>query len=65
MDAKHLFRSKTFWFNVLTLAVTIGGILPPKYSAPVLTIGNVGLRLISNGAVNLLPPSTTTEGDSK
>ena len=55
MNAKHLLYSKTFWFNVITLAVTIGGVLPAKYSAPVITIGNVALRLISSGAVNLLP----------
>lgn len=57
MDTRHLLQSKTFWFNLLTLGVTIGGILPPEYSAPVLTIGNVGLRLISSGAVNLMPTS--------
>lgn len=55
MDSKHLLFSKTFWANVLGLALTVGGILPTKYAAPVLTIANIGLRLLSNQPVNLFP----------
>lgn len=50
---KSLLQSKTFWFNLVTLAVTVGGFLPPKYAAPVLAVGNGLLRLISSGQVTL------------
>lgn len=54
-DTRHLLLSKTFWANVLGLALTIGGILPAKYAAVVIPVANMGLRLISSGAVTLLP----------
>lgn len=53
--AKHLFYSKTFWFNVATLAATYGNVLPPKYAGPVMTIGNILLRLITNQACTIFP----------
>ena len=53
METKSIFKSKTFWFNVLSLAVVAGGgqlgiPVPPKVAAPLLTIGNIGLRLLTN-----------------
>lgn len=50
---KSIFKSKTFWFNVLATAATYGSLLPPKYAVPVATVGNIGLRFITNAPVNL------------
>lgn len=47
-STKNILKSKTFWFNVLTLAVTVSGFMPAKYAAPVSAIGNVILRLITS-----------------
>jgi hypothetical protein len=59
MDAKSLFASKTFWLNIIGLAMTIGNILPQKWSVPVLVAANIGNRLITDGPAYLLPPSDT------
>jgi hypothetical protein len=58
---KSIFASKTFWFNALSTAFTLGGVLPPKYAAVIVPVANVGLRLLTNQAVSILPPS----GDQK
>ena len=55
MNIKSIFTSKTFWFNVLGIATAYGNILPPKYAVPVVTIGNIGLRLITNQPVGIIP----------
>lgn len=57
MDTKHLFTSKTFWMNIVGLAMTLGDVLPPKYAAIVLPAANIAMRLISSQPVNLFPPS--------
>ena len=41
MDSKHLLASKTFWMNVLGLAITVGGLLPQKWAVPVLAVANL------------------------
>ncbi len=51
---KHILKSKTFWFNVITLGVTVGGLMPPKYAVPAVTIGNVMLRLLTSKAIGPL-----------
>ena len=53
MDTKSLFLSKTFWLNVLGLAVTVGNILPQKWAVPVLAVANIGMRLITNQPAGL------------
>ena len=53
MDTKSLFLSKTFWLNVLGLAVTVGNILPQKWAVPVLAIANIGMRFITNQPAGL------------
>ena len=53
MDTKSLFLSKTFWLNVLGLAVTLGNVLPQKWAVPVLAIANIGMRLITNQPAGL------------
>ena len=53
MDTKSLFLSKTFWLNVLGLAVTLGNVLPQKWAVPVLAVANIGMRLITNQPAGL------------
>lgn len=54
MDKKSIFKSKTFWLNILGLAATVSGVLPPKYAMPVMAISNIGMRLITNQPVGLV-----------
>jgi hypothetical protein len=55
MEAKNILKSKTFWLNLLGGAISIGasGIIPPKYSMPVMAAANIGVRLITNQPVTL------------
>ena len=53
MDTKSLFLSKTFWLNVLGLAVTLGNVLPQKWAVPLLAVANIGMRLITNQPAGL------------
>lgn len=53
--AKHLLTSKTFWFNVIILAVTVADFVPQKYSLPTVAIGNVILRLMTSQACTVFP----------
>lgn len=51
--SKSIWKSKTFWFNVASAAVMIasgqaGISIPPKVAVPVITVGNVLLRLLTN-----------------
>lgn len=55
MNIKSIFKSKTFWFNVLGIAASYGNLLPPKYSVPTLAVANIGLRLITNQPVGIIP----------
>ena len=52
-SAKSLFISKTFWFNILSLAITIGELLPDRIALGVVAVGNLGLRIISGQPVKL------------
>lgn len=52
-SSKNILLSKTFWANIAGIAVTVAGILPQKYAVPVMAVGNILLRLVSNQAVNL------------
>lgn len=56
---KSIFKSKTFWFNVLGGAISIAQIVPPKYSMPIMVVSNIGLRMITNQPVSILPTDTT------
>lgn len=44
---KSLFKSKTFWLNVLGVGVHVAGIVPPQYGVPALAILNVLIRLLT------------------
>jgi len=40
---KPILQSRTFWLNVLGVALTVGQVLPPKYAGPVLAALSVVL----------------------
>ncbi len=60
MDSKPWYRSKTVWFNVLSgigSLVTLG-IFPPAaavYIPAVTAVVNVGLRLVTDQPVRVMP----------
>ena len=56
---KSIWASKTFWFNTVSLIITVVGELTnafptgvvAKYGAYVITIGNIILRLVTNTGI--------------
>lgn len=58
MKKKSLITSKTFWFNLLAVAVTLGDFIPSKYGLPLIAAGNIILRLMSSQAMTVFPTST-------
>lgn len=56
--SKSLFASKTFWFNLVTAAVELSGVLPipAGTAAAVMGIGNVILRLLTDQPVHVVKP---------
>lgn len=52
---KNIFKSKTFWFNVLSVAGLVTGVvpLPPAVSEATVGIVNVLLRLVTKEPVSV------------
>lgn len=51
---KSIFRSRTFWANVGFIAANAAGLpIPPSVTVPVVTIGNIILRLMTKDAVSV------------
>jgi|TARA_R110000744_G_scaffold44234_1_gene98792 hypothetical protein len=52
---KKLYRSKTMWFQLLTIAAAISGAvpLPPDVTAVIVAAINVGLRLVTSESVGV------------
>ena len=52
---KKLWRSKTFWFQVLSVAAAVSGAipLPADITAAIVGIINVGLRFVTNEGVGV------------
>ena len=52
---KKLYRSKTFWFQILSVAAAISGAipLPPDVTAAIVGIINVGLRFVTSDGVEV------------
>lgn len=48
MFGKSLLTSKTFWLNLVAALIGIAGVMPAKYSVPVLAVLNIGNRLLTN-----------------
>lgn len=44
---KNFLKSKTLWFNLLTIGATFAVDLPPKWSTTVIALINIGLRIVS------------------
>jgi len=53
--SKSLFKSKTFWFNVLTASAALTGVIPlaPEYTATIVGVINVLLRLVTEKPVHI------------
>jgi hypothetical protein len=51
---KKLWKSKTIWFQLLTIAAAISGAvpLPPDITAAIVAAINVGLRLVTREGVS-------------
>lgn len=54
LNVKHFLKSKTLWLNFLTLAATLSGYLPPKWSAIILPIVNIALRIVTTQGITFL-----------
>lgn len=58
MQFKPIINSKTFWVNVITLAISLFGgqfgvDVPPEIALPILGVLNILLRLITTEPVSL------------
>lgn len=51
------YLSKTLWFNVATLLVSLATTLPPEYAVVTATIGNILLRYLTNQPVTFPRPT--------
>lgn len=58
MTPKSLFASKTFWFQILSAAAAVSGVLPlaPATMAVVTAVVNVGLRIVTDTPVTVAQP---------
>ena len=52
---KKLWKSKTFWFQILSVAAAVSGAvpLPADITAAIVGIINVGLRFVTNEGVGV------------
>ena len=59
--SKSLFKSKTFWVNVLTAGVELSGVLtgliPPGALQIATNVLNIALRLVTSQPVSVMPNS--------
>jgi len=55
MKAKNLFKSKTFWMQVLSMAAAVSGVipLPPETTAIVVGLINIALRAVTKDPVHI------------
>lgn len=53
--SKNILQSRTFWLNVLGIAVIVAKVIPPEYGGPALAIANIGVRMLTNQPVTVLP----------
>lgn len=56
MNTKNVLESKTLWVNVLSLVVTILGLVPENpYALEALAIANIILRMLTTEGLTILP----------
>ncbi len=55
MKTKSIIKSKTFWVNLLSIAVAVTGIVPINEEAAAIIVGcvNIALRVITRQAVSV------------
>lgn len=55
MKAKNLFKSKTFWMQVLSIAAAVSGVIPmaPETTAIVVGLINIALRAVTKDPVHI------------
>ena len=55
MKAKNLFKSKTFWMQVLSIAAAVSGVIPmaPETTAIVVGLINIALRAVTKDPVHM------------
>jgi hypothetical protein len=52
--SKPIYQSKTFWFNVLSVIVTVAGVVPvTPVTMGIAAVGNVILRIVTNQPVTI------------
>lgn len=56
MNSKPWWKSKTVWFNVLSVAIDVasghfGFQIPAAAAVPILTGGNLALRMLTNSPI--------------
>tara|TARA_R110000868_G_scaffold78701_5_gene224239 strand:- start:446 stop:691 length:246 start_codon:yes stop_codon:yes gene_type:complete len=56
-NVKSLWKSKTFWFNLLTAGAELSNVLPlpPGTAIIASSLINIGLRVVTTQAVQVLP----------
>lgn len=54
--SKSILSSKTFWFNLVTAAVELSGVLPlpPGVAATTVAVGNIIIRLLTTQPVHVV-----------
>lgn len=61
LTTKHLLTSRTFWFNVIVITLSMSDFVPPKYGLPAAAIGNVILRLMTSQPCTVFPTPKNKE----
>jgi hypothetical protein len=55
MKPKNMFKSKTFWMQVLSIAAAVSGVIPlaPETTAIVVGLINIALRAVTKDPVHI------------
>jgi hypothetical protein len=55
MKPKNMFKSKTFWMQVLSIAAAVSGVIPlaPETTAIVVGLINIALRAVTKTPVHI------------
>jgi len=55
MKPKNLFKSKTFWMQVLSIAAAVSGVIPLPAETTAIVVGliNIALRAVTKDPVQL------------